>query len=626
MSKSSNAPSNLPVRNLEKGPDNATDDSNEAKMDDGFVKVTKGESKAPEDSVSGQQNGQVTAAKDLEAGEVAGEVKDDVCETEARYIDLTEDLEEGEITEAEGIRLDDWREAKIVVGKSHQGQFCKTVEEIIRGSPNEQGNVAQQSKGGHVAETGKKNFVKEQGAFARQLKEAQVALSERFQNSDICNYCLRLGPLRCKRCEAANYCSPKCQRADWAVHKKVCKGFTDFKDPPEPGYIRALLFPENEAAPRWIWLKETEDPLDMDFISDSLEVKCFLGVSDDRQIGQQHIMNTLRRAVVWDSEAVESRAFLLTRENCFKDGSKPNQSIGTVTGGHFLFSWRGPIVAVLIRSETAEEGEDGHSFFDHLGMIDFRDLINFFLKYGRWVEGLDDFAPPSFWWMSPALKKELGANRVIKAVQINGNVEARNTEEKFRSFLVPEGHPALAFLQPCPVTVSLGLPLLMRRAPTQEASKEEAEATGNGNFGPSLLEICIDPKHAHWGKSPEVTVHGNMAVVRQDMKDLHPHHVEAMICYLSSVVYPAMEDSMSGTRSKQEVLEMMHPSRFDWFFMKFRKEQTGSGKMWAQTPDIFEKAHSFDTDAEEENMTGFSDKGEDGELKRAKEPSEGDQA
>lgn len=582
------------------------------------VKAAEGNGKAAKESASTKQNGQETTTKTPEAGEMAGKLKDSGRETQARYIDLTEDSEEGEITEAESSVLDDRKEKENGVGKPEEGQVGKAVEDIVRADPNGQGNVAQKSEESHVVETGKKNFVEERKAIAEQLQEVQAALSEKLQNSSVCINCLGPGSFRCKRCEGANYCSLSCQRSDWIVHKKVCKGFINHKNPPEPGYIRALLFPESEAAPQWIWLKETEGPLDMDYISESLEVNDILGVSDDREIAQQQVLSTLRRAAVWKSDAYESGAFLLTRENCFKDGSKPNQSIGTVTGGHFLFSWRGPIVIVLIRSEMAEEGEDGESFFDHLGMIDFRDIINFFLKYGRWVEGVPDFAPTSFWWMSPAVKRELRARRIIKGVRINSNVEAKYTGEKYRSFFVPEGHPGLAFLRPCPVTVSLGLPLLMRRGPTPDVFTEECEATGNWNFGPGLLELCIEPQSTHWGMSSEVTVHGNMAVCRQDMEDLHPHHVEAMISYLGTVVYPAMEESIKGTRSKQEVLEMIHPSRFDWFFTRYRKVQIGNDKTWAQTPDIFEQARSADSGAAEETNTRFSNKGKEQELKGAK--------
>ncbi|KAL8779948.1 MAG: hypothetical protein Q9194_001167 [Teloschistes cf. exilis] len=625
MAKSSNASISLPVRNLEEGSEKTMDESKEHKMDKEPVQVAEGNGEAAKDSASTQQNGQETNIKHPEAGEMAGKLKDSDRETQARYIDLTEDSEEGEITEVESSVLDDRKDKENVVGKPKEGQVGKAVKDIVRANPNGQGNVTQKSEEGHVAETGKKNFVEEQKAFAEQLKEVQAALSVKLQNSSVCMNCLGPGSSRCKRCEAANYCSLACQQSDWIVHKKVCKGFTNHKNPPEPGYIRALLFPESEAAPQWIWLKETEDPLDMDFISESLEVKDILGVSDDREIAQQQVLNTLRRAAVWKSDAFESRAFLLTRLNCFKDGSKPNQSIGTVTGGHFLFSWRGPIIVVLIRSEMAGEGEDGESFFDHLGMIDFRDIINFFLKYGRWVEGVNDFAPPSFWWMSPAVKAELGARRIFKGVQINSNVEAKHTGEKFRSFFVPEGHPALAFLRPCPVTARLGLPLVMRRAATAEAFREEGEAAGNWNSGPGLLELCIEPQNTSWGMSSEVTVHGNMAVCRQDMEDLHPHHVEAMICYLGDVVYPAMEESIKGTRSKQEVLDMIHPSRFDWFFMRYRKEQSGNGKMWAQTPDIFEKARSANPGAAEQTKTRFPDEGKEEELKGANGPSEAEQ-
>jgi len=39
----------------------------------------------------------------------------------------------------------------------------------------------------------------------------------------LCWTCSALGPLQCKRCKLARYCSSKCQRADYRLHAQYCR-------------------------------------------------------------------------------------------------------------------------------------------------------------------------------------------------------------------------------------------------------------------------------------------------------------------------------------------------------------------------------------------------------------------
>ncbi|KAL8738787.1 MAG: hypothetical protein Q9181_000465 [Wetmoreana brouardii] len=412
---------------------------------------------------------------------------------------------------------------------------------------------------------------------------------------DLCNNCLEPATAHCKQCGSAFYCSTRCQKADWTYHKQVCSQYKHFKDRPKAGCVRALLFPEEEAAPRWVWLAKTEDPLNLEYVSDSLEVKHLLGVSNDKDVEQQRIMRGLRRAKRQEPNAAHFVAFLLVRLNSFIDGSKPNMSIGHATHGNFEISWRGPAIAVMTGADASDQENGWREFLDDMAMVDYRDIIDFFGFYGQWIPGQEDFAPESFWWLTPVLKEELASKRLVQAVKISCDVEQRHTGIKYSILGVQDGHPAVAFLQPCPITVKLGLPLIMRRIPVDERSIEEAEATGNTNFGPILLLLVVDPQSKHWGMAPETKVHGNMAVMRHDMKDLHPHHLEAMLMYIVQVVRPAMEESLDGKRERKEVLEMLHPSRYDWFFRFYRKEKAEKDKSWAEkaekwaeTPDLFE--------------------------------------
>ncbi|KAL8948240.1 MAG: hypothetical protein Q9183_007705, partial [Haloplaca sp. 2 TL-2023] len=57
------------------------------------------------------------------------------------------------------------------------------------------------------------------------------------------------------------------------------------------------------------------------------------------------------------------------------------------------------------------------------------------------------------------------------------------------------------------------------------------------------------------------------------------------------VVRPAMDEVFMGKREKGEVLEMIHPSRFDWYFKRMRKERVD----WEGAPDLFKVPSSEST-------------------------------
>lgn len=60
----------------------------------------------------------------------------------------------------------------------------------------------------------------------------------------------------CASCKSVAYCSPECQHTDWPVHKTLCKKIGSFavgNPRPVDGKL-ALLFPENEKAPRLVWV------------------------------------------------------------------------------------------------------------------------------------------------------------------------------------------------------------------------------------------------------------------------------------------------------------------------------------------------------------------------------------
>ncbi|KAL8822006.1 MAG: hypothetical protein Q9223_000086 [Gallowayella weberi] len=406
--------------------------------------------------------------------------------------------------------------------------------------------------------------------------------------TQICSHCLREASVKCTQCESSWYCSKGCQRIDWPCHKHLCREYKKFQDRPDPISVRGIFFPEDENTPRFVWVKQKEEPLDLGYVDEKFEVEELLEVREDQKTAQQYVMQSLRRDRM--SQTTTSRVYLLHRDGSFVDGAKPNKSIATVTKGQFEYSWRGPAVAVLTVFDDAE-GKEDEPRADDMTMVNFHDLIDFFYFYGKWHPDLPDFGVASFWWLPLPLEEQLKQAREIDCVKVACDTEHQHTGMKYISWKICEGHPAMDLLQPLPVTGLLGLPLVMRRLPPVPAYEEEARETGNSNWGPPLLLLDINPKNLYWGGPPqEEKARGNIVLMRQDCKDLHPHHVEAMILYIKLLI-PAIGESITGQRTKSEVLGMLHPSRLDWFFQKLKKEKADV-ESWSKVPPLFEISSS----------------------------------
>lgn len=67
---------------------------------------------------------------------------------------------------------------------------------------------------------------------------------------------------KCSTCLSAACCSIACQKADWPVHKTLCKSFAN--NPPRPSQSHKLgfLFPPKSKYPKLIWIEHLQDSLD----------------------------------------------------------------------------------------------------------------------------------------------------------------------------------------------------------------------------------------------------------------------------------------------------------------------------------------------------------------------------
>lgn len=74
----------------------------------------------------------------------------------------------------------------------------------------------------------------------------------------LCALCDQPAPKQCSSCHIIRYCSSKCQKADWVIHKIVCKSFKDVLKAPGPGHARIIYLPEQSTHPVSVWLREKD--------------------------------------------------------------------------------------------------------------------------------------------------------------------------------------------------------------------------------------------------------------------------------------------------------------------------------------------------------------------------------
>ncbi|KAI9891948.1 MAG: hypothetical protein M1814_002142 [Vezdaea aestivalis] len=169
---------------------------------------------------------------------------------------------------------------------------------------------------------------------------------------DVCAVCNKAGTRSCKQFKGSRYCSMTCQKEEWPTHKLLCAVFPGFKSSSRPTdeHYRAILFPENDAKPRFIWLHaewQEEDEYEPKYQS----------------VQKRELADTIR---------------LCHRDTFLMDGSKPNKSIAAITAtrsGQY-HDWRGPLVAYGMKSLGIDQTR-----CRDLDMKDFRDVADYFLWY-----------------------------------------------------------------------------------------------------------------------------------------------------------------------------------------------------------------------------------------------------
>lgn len=76
-----------------------------------------------------------------------------------------------------------------------------------------------------------------------------------------CFACKKSNTLRSTDRGNARYCSDKCQKKDWPIHKALCDAFSLQEPRPGTNYSCEILFPGDSVKPRFVWIEHKRDEL-----------------------------------------------------------------------------------------------------------------------------------------------------------------------------------------------------------------------------------------------------------------------------------------------------------------------------------------------------------------------------
>lgn len=167
-----------------------------------------------------------------------------------------------------------------------------------------------------------------------------------------CANCYQPGAKTCSGCKNILYCSAKYQKADWSVHKIVCRPYaTEFAERPIPEARRALYFPPDELEPRFVWVKDTVPP----------EYGTLM-------LGQGALVETTGiYHYPWTDEKIPGYMYVQCCTDLMFQGREPNHSIVNVVKGKTDFNPIGPWMVLhydTIKGDIPDEEEEALTDMD----------------------------------------------------------------------------------------------------------------------------------------------------------------------------------------------------------------------------------------------------------------------
>ncbi|KAL7919967.1 hypothetical protein ACQKWADRAFT_322548 [Trichoderma austrokoningii] len=303
----------------------------------------------------------------------------------------------------------------------------------------------------------------------------------------------------------------------------VCASFSNHlvSSRPTDKHFRVLLFPV-DGKPEVIWHgSKSLDGGQEDGGRQLLDIKLILGPDAPLKITPIQYNARLKRKLV-------DTIYICYRDTFLIDGSRPNQSIARVvsTQAGQYYDWRGPVLVYGMTGLHVDQGK-----YRDLDMDDFRHVFDYLLSYNY---------------------KPAATTKTINAVRINclGDQKMCN-KPAFESVEILSTDPIFSSHDTSDIARRIGLPIFTHRLPPNPA----------------------------WANDDV----GSVLVVRQDMKPLHPLHVEALCKYCQDDIGLLLAHSLGDYEpekpmEKEAVLAMICRPTFviSWYKLLDEKLSTGN--------------------------------------------------
>jgi len=397
-----------------------------------------------------------------------------------------------------------------------------------------------------------------------------------------CVMCNKAAELRCSKCSAQWYCGKKCQKEDWPVHKILCPQRQIFQTRHSQNVRRGILFPENEATVKFIWVPVEWVRDDDSGGFESPQLENYFGRGDNGST-MMYNYNPVR------SRTLKEHIDIRHRDSFLIDGSKLNQSVLAATKGTASHTWCGPLVVLKHKA-----GGMDPSYYTDIDMSDFRDVVDYLIAYGRksTTETLSEMLKDTTLVVPTA--RECVALRepepsttprtTIKGVRINCRGDIKSKRKKFELVELPIDHRKDRHTIPA-ISTRVGMSLQVKKIPPPASSRKGEFSLENQAV--TFLYLDDNPNSTQWGWAPMEWQSGvgSVVVARADGEDLFPQHVEALCHFCQFVLQPLFEDSMGAGMGpedigKEEVLYRMSAKSFELFFSGWESYKRSIDSKW----------------------------------------------
>lgn len=392
-----------------------------------------------------------------------------------------------------------------------------------------------------------------------------------------CSMCSSTSTHHCATCKSSRYCSKTCQKADWAVHKLICREpIPHSPEHPEYPSYNAVLFPEKEQSPCFVIFTGRHSLVVSRYPCDKDE---YYGLVDQPHPAVQILHSHPERTLTIKANVPRSRTRSDTKIELYYNERHPaygtgiNQSIVAVTNGRMLQSWRGSVLAVKCQVPVGNPPQ-----YSDMNTVDFRDVVD--LLCTSPLADINDMTK---------IAAALAPNAEVPAVRINSPGDQVLGRPKFEAIKIRADNTARS----APITSISKLiefPLRVIRCSAPFTPEYDNPTHDIANPAAMYLNLGADPAK-EWGfvGFEWIDPAGSVIVVRDNGEELSPQHLEAMCHWCQFVLKPLFDDSLlmglqpENPMQKTEVLARITRKEFENFYVGYDAWKGGFDTSWKKS-------------------------------------------